>query len=335
MAIEQPAMRNALLALSATHLKRLHDSFEFVAVEYQNRALNQANELLQLGTPDASTQGLASILFLCMQEICEGNSKKWPLHLEAAVTIINNKGGPTAFPSSVNFLIEAVAYFDSIATLSFSKSAFLDQQFYVPRNPELALPAHALFGTAHTLFSIIADISQLAQVESIRYTSSAAERNFRAMAAELELQLQEWTPSDCSSVTNDGALAQKVTAAGIMLQWAALIRLHQIVEGYDINHPKVRAGVYNILTVLETIPEGDLVESMLIFPMCMAGIGAVTVAERATIRRRFTIMGVTIGFGNVFEAHALVEGIWGRMEVGENIKWEQVVDEEGGTLIMS
>lgn len=150
----------------------------------------------------------------------------------------------------------------------------------MPRDPSTALPAHALFGTAHTLFAIIvrplspapmprpsnhlhpqADISQLADVSHIRYSSPNAERDFRQMASALELQLQEWVPSGCNSITEDEELEHKVTAAAIMIQWAALIRLHQIVEGNDVTHPKVRAGVVHILAALETIPPADLVES--------------------------------------------------------------------------
>ena len=109
MAVQQPAMRSALLALSATHLKRVHAGFEVTAVEYQNRALKQANQLLMRGAADAAAaeEGLAAVLFLCLQEVCEGRSRKWPLHLEAAVTIINARGGPQSYPHSVRFLIES------------------------------------------------------------------------------------------------------------------------------------------------------------------------------------------------------------------------------------
>jgi len=109
MAIQQPAMRNALLGLSATHLKRIHSSFDVAAVEYQNKAMKQANQLLRMGSNDAAMEGLAAVLFLCLQEVCEGKSRKWPLHLEAAVTIINSRGGPSAYPDSVKFLIECTA----------------------------------------------------------------------------------------------------------------------------------------------------------------------------------------------------------------------------------
>ncbi|CCX11665.1 Similar to Transcriptional activator protein UGA3; acc. no. P26370 [Pyronema omphalodes CBS 100304] len=343
MAIQQPAMRNALLGLSATHLKRIHSSFELAAVEYQNKALKQANQLLKLGTSDAAMEGLAAVLFLCLQEVCEGKSRKWPMHLEAAVTIINDHGGPSAYPDSVKFLIETVAYFDAIATLSFSKSAYLDQQFYVPPPAEAMVPAHALFGTAHALFAIIADISHLAQVRHIRYTSPVTDLNFRTMAGELELQLQEWTPAPCSSLTTDPHLHQKVTAAGIMLQWAALMRLHLIQADdsvHDIGHPMVRVAVSNILTALETIPRGDLVESMLIFPVFAAGFGALLPEERRAVDERFAVMEKSIGFGNVFDAHEAVLAHWQRMDQGlydgRQVTWEEVIrGTPGGTLIMS
>lgn len=264
-------------------------------------------------------------------------------------------------PQDLPFLtlnsLPAVAYLDSVATLSLTKSAFLDQQFYLPPSPSTPLDAHALFGTSHALFAIIADISQLSQISSIRYSSPTSENSFRQMASELELQLQTWAPVVCTSYTSDPDLNYKVTAAGLMLQWAALMRLHLIVEAEDprgIMHPKVRTAVRNILAALEAIPKGDLVESMLVFPMFAAGFGAVTREERETVRERFKVMEKSIGFGNVFDAHELVEMKWreeedqeeegecegiintvtGRRGMGMGMTWECLVKAGEQTLLM-
>ena len=103
MALQQPALRNALLALSATHLKRTHPGVELAAAELHGRALRQANQRLARGD---GADGLAAVLFLCLLEVCEGRSRKWQIHLAAAVNIINDRGGPGAYPPSVLFLIE-------------------------------------------------------------------------------------------------------------------------------------------------------------------------------------------------------------------------------------
>lgn len=190
------------------------------------------------------------------------------------------------------------------------------------------------------LFAIIADISQLAQVRHIRYHSAATSRNFHTLASTLELQLQSWTPARCSSVTRDPHLERKITAAGVMLQWAALMRLHLVAADVaDVKHPKVRVAVRNILAALETIPPGDLVESMLIFPVFAAGFGALGAAERDIVDSRFEVMERSIGFGNVFDAHEAVRVHWARMDAGEyvgrEVSWEEVVGSAGGSLIMS
>ncbi|KAI5805696.1 fungal-specific transcription factor domain-containing protein [Geopyxis carbonaria] len=324
MALQQPALRYALLGLSATHLKRLHSSFASVATHYRQLAITQANLLLSSSSSsiavssadDSVTEGLAAILFLTLQSVCEGGSTSWSHHLEAAVTIINTRGGPAAFPPAVSFLLESVAYLDAIATLSLSKSAYLDQQFYLPAPSNAgAVRPHALFGTAHPLFAIIADISQLAQVRRACAPSAA----FRELAAELEWQLQAWEPAACAPCGSDPELGGKVTAAAVMLQWAALLRLHLIVADEDdgkegLRHPKVRTAVGNILAALATIPEGDLVESMLVFPVFAAGFAAGSREEVEVIRSRFGVMERSIGFGNVWDAHEICEVRWGRME---------------------
>lgn len=234
-----------------------------------------------------------------------------------------------------------MAYFDAIATLSFSKPANLDQQFYQPAAAAAALPAHALFGTAHALFATIADISRLAQAAPLRHASALSEAAFGSAAAALELQLQRWTPAPCSSLTSDPHLEAKITAAGVMLQWAALMRLHLVVAAapVDCAHPKVRVAVANILAALDAIPQGDLVESMLIFPVFAAGVGAATATERARVDRRFAVMEKSIGFGNVFDAHDAVRAHWARTDAGayagRSASWEEVVANAGGSLIMS
>ncbi|KAF8531205.1 fungal-specific transcription factor domain-containing protein [Trichophaea hybrida] len=340
MALQQPAMRSALLGLAATHLKRIHSSFSVPAVEYQNRALHQANQLLKLGTDEAVMEGLAAVLFLCLQEVCEGKSRKWPLHLEAAVAIINNRGGPSAFPEEVNGSILRRHRDPQLLQICIFRPTILPPPV---SSSSTALPAHALFGTSHALFAIIADISQLAQMAHIRHTSPLAEQTFHHMASELELQLQEWTPSPCKPVESDPGLEGKVTAAGVMLQWAALMRLHLVVSDggmSDLSHPLVRVAVNNILTALETIPQGDLVESMLIFPVFAAGFAAVG-EEREKVDKRFAVMEKSIGFGNVFDAREAVKAHWGRMERGEYRKWEGAIcgavgEQEGeGVLIMT
>ena len=201
----------------------------------------------------------------------------------------------------------------------------LDQQFYIPAHPRTPAPVHALFGTAHALFGVISDISQLGAHARFRYSSASANARFELMAADLELQLQAWVPAPCSSVTSDPDLTRKIAAAGIMLQWATLMRLHLITTEGDMTHPKVRVAVQNILAALNTIPEGDMVESMLIFPIFAAGFGAINQAEREYVDRRFAIMERTIGFGNVFDARQAVRKHWERVDGGWDRGWESVV----------
>lgn len=69
MAMQQPAMRNALLGLSATHLKRYHLSYERLAIEYNEKAFGQAQELIEYGNSNSALEGLAAVLFLCLQEV--------------------------------------------------------------------------------------------------------------------------------------------------------------------------------------------------------------------------------------------------------------------------
>lgn len=184
MVVTQIVMRKALLCPSASHLRRKHHSFEKEMVQYRDESFAAAVQLVRSHHPhphlhhdhhnhshghdpsyhERLTERLAAILLLCIQEVCEGRSVRWPQHLAAAVNIIHLRGEPSAFPPELSFLIEATAYFDLIATLSFSRAPLLDPVCYLPQEEKSTstkagakgLREHALFGTAHELIVNIA-----------------------------------------------------------------------------------------------------------------------------------------------------------------------------------
>lgn len=278
--------------------------------------------------------------------------------MKAACSLINSRRRGRSFPPAVRFLLESTAYFDSIATLSFSRPAMLESSIFPEgfdevkpeemRLPQLCVPRtpvpHALFGTASELFSIINEIAVLAQQRS-QYTLSEFTRDaFLADALALEVKLLNWAPTPCVNTTSDPFLCGKLTAASEAIRWAAVMRLHQLVYGYDKTHQKIQTAVANIIACVSRIPVGDLSESILVFPMLMAGIGASTPEDKFAVRERMSLMGANIGFGNVYEAHELVEKVW-RMEqeaemragpgVVKGVPWEVMMKENGQTLIMS
>lgn len=359
MAFEHHAMRYALLGLSASHLRRHHPEFETVMTKYLALAMERTRVLLcEAETSDeAAVEGLATILVLCLHEICEGKSRKWALHMRAACSLINSRRRSKPFPPAVRFLLESVAYFDSMATLSFSKPAMLEDALYpegfedtrpdelmpmicAPRNP---VP-HALFGTASDLFSIINEIAILAQQRSQSSPSEFTTDSFMSAAMAIDAKLMNWRPKPCVNTMTDPFLCEKMSAASDAIRWAAIMRLHQLVYGHDKAHPKIQTGVKNIISNVSKIPIGDLSESILVFPMLMAGIGAATPEDKHAVRHRMVMMGANIGFGNVFEAHELVEKVWKMEEDAElksgpgvvkGVPWEIMMRENGQTLIMS
>ncbi|KAF3937779.1 hypothetical protein ABW19_dt0205125 [Dactylella cylindrospora] len=358
MAFEHNAMRYALLGLSASHLRRHHPEFETVMTKYLAMAMERTRVLLSEAetSDEAAVEGLATILVLCLHEICEGKSRKWAWHMKAACELINSRQRSKPFPPAVRFLLESTAYFDSIATLSFSKPAMLEDAIYpegfedskdelmpmicAPRSP---VP-HALFGTASELFSIINEIAVLAQQRSQANVSQFARDSFLARAVAIDAKLMNWTSRPCINTNTDPFLCEKMTAASEAIRWAAIMRLHQLVYGYDKAHFKVQTAVRNIIASVSKIPIGDLSESILVFPMLMAGVGASTAEDKLAVRNRMAMMGANIGFGNVYEAHELVEKVWrieedAEMRAGpgftKGVPWDIMMKENGQTLIMS
>jgi hypothetical protein len=102
--------------------------------------------------------------------------------------------------------------------------------------------------------------------------------------------------------------------AALAIKWASILRLHQIVDGYDLPHPTPNECLRNILLHVAEVRVGSAVESLLVFPLIMAGSVALSKDDRMTIRSRWLIIERTIGFGNIANGGQLQEQVWKAMD---------------------
>lgn len=194
----------------------------------------------------------------------------------------------------------------------------------------------ALFGVALPLFTIIGKISGLANRRKERI-DEISEICFRESAKRIEVSLREWEPdqiydSDSSSL-GDRRNSKDLLNAAHAIRWASILRLHQVVEGYNRKNLCVVECTTHILELIARIRFGSPAEGILTFPLVMAASGCSDDEQRFMVRERWMVMERTIGFENVYQAKEMVEAVWRAVDQGAkdqscnnglSVNWAQI-----------
>lgn len=310
-------------------------------------ALTALNDMIasESSTSFFKEQALATILLFCIIDIREGNSSRWRWHIAAAKTVITSDGLPTgtsvSHTSSWPFLLDIFEYVDSLITISQCQPPLIDheklrpEEEYGPQSSFSTTLSHqpvqpnnynAVFGVARPLFRLIGQISALSSRRKDRM-KPFFDAKFRRSAAAIKAKLLAWEPpmvsasaatssksTDPNSRTVRDRDLEEAGHAAIAIRWASILRLHQIVDGYALPHPVPTECLQHILHHLQHIRVGSAVESLMVFPLVMAGSVALRREERMPIRSRWLIMERTIGFGNIAKGGKLQEQIWEAMD---------------------
>jgi hypothetical protein len=104
--------------------------------------------------------------------------------------------------------------------------------------------------------------------------------------------------------------------------------------GSTNDEARTKAPTENIVSALSLIRPGSQMETHILFPLFMAGVGSVTKANRLTLEYRISIMETTIGFGNVVSAHKIMEETWRRHISGDYVEWESLMQTRNPGLLL-
>ncbi|KAL3479794.1 fungal-specific transcription factor domain-containing protein [Aspergillus californicus] len=330
MAFTHASIRHAIIALSASHLAKAYPEFQLDALKHQSRALRGLK--VALGQEECSSDcALATTLILCLLEICQGSSKRWLCHLQGARAIVTNLALNLARSETTRFLCRLFQFIDSTASITLGTSRLLlpfdsaDESII-----EVAPTINPLYGLAQSCYGFLDRINTLVNDRS----SILAERGLSAWThaiAEIEVQLKQRNPLK----ENMDVDHQEAIAAAGALQWATLLFLYQKTEGSNASPPKLQEAIDMIISTISMIKPGSKMESRLLFPLFMAGVSSTQKGDRLNIEYRLSVMERTIGFGNIFTAHKLLDMVWPRKNSGDTgVDWLLIVREEVPWMIL-
>ncbi|RVX73086.1 hypothetical protein B0A52_02212 [Exophiala mesophila] len=339
MAFQNQLVMNAVLALSASHWKKMQPGIFRRGTIHQTNALKSLAKLLPHIENTSADAALSATLLLCMIELFDGTSSHWQFHLDGArrlLSALDQKADWSRKSELRTFYRQLYHYLDSATTISTCHPPLLE----APKDSDSdsgPSPAsshrddqddeEALYGVPKSLFHFVDKINGLAYQRKFR-EDPIFETMFQASASSLDKELTQWSQEHQISESHDPTPDQlAIRHATTAFEQALQLRLHQVVNGYSLQHEKVGQCVGQILESIQEIRYGSPLESSLIFPLVMAGGSCSTDSERLIINDRFLVMERTLGFRYIYTAHELVQKVWKQRDTsqdGEDVNWAAI-----------
>jgi hypothetical protein len=334
---------HCILALSANHWRKLQPQLADRGIYHQSKATQALARLLPHVDRTNADIALVSSLLLCMTELFDGTSEGWQLHLKGAkrlLTALMNQQQGDRMNSHNKFLVRLARFLDSAATTSTCKpplmgedareAATLDRLTSAPDEED-----SAIYGIPKELFHLVDVVNALADKRKTRI-DRPSEVAFRKEATQIEERINHWSYEygglSRAAWTINLANDDDVLNATMAYEFAIRLRLHQIVEGYDVNDPRVVTNVEGILESVQKIRYGSALEPCLMYPLVMAGGACWTMEQRVVIQDRLLVMERTCGFGYIYNARELVERVWTLRDqtdgTGTIVNWARIRYEE-------
>lgn len=329
VAFSNQLVMDALLALSANHWKKMQPSVWKRGVIHQTNAMQSLAKLLpQIDSHSADT-ALAATLLLAMIELFDGTSSHWKFHLDGVRRLLAAFEEQPQWNSQTQhraFYRQLYHFLDSATTISTCHPPLLES----PKEQDVNSPSYdlddegALYGIPRSLFHFVDKLNGLAYQRKFR-DDPVFENMFQASASKLAGEIEAWSEENKRTVADPPTAAQHATTA---FEQALRLRLHQIVNGYALDHETVRTCVHNILEAVQEIRYGSPLESSLVFPLVMAGSSCDDEHSMRIVQDRFLIMERTAGFRYIYTAHDLVERVWKEREVtrgtDQEVNWAAI-----------
>lgn len=341
LAFSDETAMHAVLALSASQWVNAHPHLAYRLAIHQSKATRQLADMLSTFSEASADATLICCLLMCITELYDGHSTGWKNHLRGANRLLHAAHhGSSTLSVQRAFYQRLYGFLDSAATISTCEPPLSEQadQAHFKNINSIVLKDGAssqrddasIYGIPRPLFHLLDRINELANLRKTRVDEDA-DNAFRAKAALTEDALVHWSfeyggVSPAVAKTTDGS--EEARSATSAFQWSLELRLHQIVNGYNVEDEKVVEAVPHILQAVQNIRYGSAIEGCLLFPLVMAGGACTSYEDKFIVRDRLCVMQRTLGFGQISYALDLVERVWKRRESSNDattmVNWARI-----------
>nr|XP_036587259.1 C6 transcription factor [Colletotrichum truncatum]KAF6797990.1 C6 transcription factor [Colletotrichum truncatum] len=352
MAIESPALAEALVAYSANQLSEFDDSYSSTALLARSRSLSALAKSITNPSYDIASREahVAAALVLLTSEVCHGNYAAWYQHLVGAKHLILSAGhksaigcgsplGTDAFQKSQEgrWVLRNFAYHDILGSVTMGTSPLIDASYL--RDMKGIIDTY--MGVGIEILTYIAQISTLVS----KPTNATNINTFRS----IEEKLLVWQPDSnispglnlVASAYRNAALIYLYREMRCCCRHQSISNESQVLGNADEVDVKIGRVTAEIISVVSQIPLGDMPESALLFPLFMAGGESHEDDQIEVVRSRLIAMMEKRRFHNIQRALDTLEKVWSfrqsviKQHFNVDIDWKDVIEEDslGGLLL--
>lgn len=340
--MESPALAEALIAYSAGHMSHTDPSYTTVSLTARSKALNELSVAVCRPITDSAVieTALSACLILLTSEVCLGSHQSWYNHLVGAKHLIasarSDAGATTVqgaqalkLTSEGRWILRNFAYHDIIGSVTLGTHPLLNPDYLRDITEEF----DTYLGVATQLLGFIAEITCL----SFDHVDLLMQPQDSRSHLNIERDLQTWKCPTGTPATLE-AVAYAYRGAALILLYRKT-RKHLEAEnetwlGYEKSletvGEKVQAVVDSALDHVKVIPENDMSESPLLFPLFILGGEVIYQEQIDLVRRRLGSSYKKRRFRNISRALEVLEELWVGRQVqgvlgGKRADWEDIL----------
>ncbi|KAH9214555.1 fungal-specific transcription factor domain-containing protein [Leptodontidium sp. 2 PMI_412] len=360
MALEEPALLNAILAVAAAHLSKWQQVEDTESHKYLRRALVQLQEVL--GDPESAVKEstLGTILFLASYEVFNGTNK-WKQHFKAVGGWLKLKSDTTNLSS---FLKTWICMIDTQAALNIGQCSIPEVEEWLNTEAEQRNNQHAidpLLGCSRKLPKLMAIISQLEAGRIYRLSKSEnsdqlevqcdIRKKGEALKTKICSAVMDFQSSPTLSVScgRDGLIAttpsyqtqpdfiRRICAAAEIFRYALLVYVYRVVNGYRaILDMETQFAVDEVYRLLPFVPDAIGPGANLGWALVVVGSETDSPELRQYIRCRWHGLKI-LELNNNESGEILTEEVWRRrdsLQYEDHLSWQDVMQDIGSEQIL-
>ena len=317
MSADNPALRHAILSMTAFHASRQDPRFRIAGLRHSQKSLRYLGNRLETMRKDAA---LATTLVLAFSESWDQETSTGIRHLHAARKLVTqsatNHQQHADFDEieRLKFLRNTWVYMDVIAritTIDAEDMEDLDALFNPVYGPDgLIQELDPLMGCATTFFPLLGAVANL--VREIRKNARISPRVV-SRAASLRTDILKWRPPTHFHQPEDESIeiAHSIKTAEAY-RWATLMFLYEAVP--MIATENLGDLAERVLYDLVSVPISSRLVIVHIFPLLIAGCEMSGDDNRLLVEERWMSMTHRMTIGNLDRCLDVIHEVWKRRD---------------------
>ncbi|KAF5598139.1 hypothetical protein FPANT_3903 [Fusarium pseudoanthophilum] len=348
LAMESPALAEALIAYSSGHMSHSDPSYTTVSLAARSRALCELSTTIS--RPDQTETALSACLILLTSEVCLGSHQSWYNHLVGAKHLIACaqsqadgslvKGAQALrLTSEGRWILRNFAYHDIIGSVTLGTKPLLCPDYL----RDITYEFDTYLGVASQILVSIGRTTCLNLGTADAEIDIHPSRNYLSVQHDIE----NWM---CPAGT-----PPILQAAAYAYRGAALIHLYRKMRrqleadtnvsltcGMSLNtlNAKIQKAVEETLDSVGQVPESDVSESSLLFPLFIVGGEVERTDQMAFVRARLQVSYNKRRFRNISRALDVLEELWIYRQIqdvlgGDRPDWDDILKSSPELLLLT